>query len=207
VNPDLPLPEMTKTKFIITGFVMLAVAVDLRGADTNLPVIAIYTSDWGLGSTNSGPRVIAALWTDGRVVWSSASPIEGGLSYKQGRVSREKLGTLLDDLEHKGVFTNKTLAQAHFGPDSRFTTIAISDGRRRLKMQSWHELYEQNTNVVASAHGLESLGGRNRERVLESQPAEYRRFRNTWSEIRQAVTALIPKTGEPFVGKLQISSK
>jgi len=83
----------------------------------------------------------------------------------------------------------------------------IEDGRRRLRMESWHELFEQNTNLVATAGGITPLGGARREDVLQKQPETYRRFRDTWSEIRQAVEALIPKTGAPYEGKIQMPEK
>jgi hypothetical protein len=43
--------------------------------------------------------------------------------------------------------------------------------------------------------------------MLREQPEPYRRLRNTWSEIRQAVEALIPKTGEPYEGTIPIPAK
>ena len=183
---------------------VLAVILRSHAADTNLPVVAIYDSDWRLGSQHPRPRVIAALWTDGRIVWSATN---SGAPYRQGRLAPNKLNALLADLDQKGVFTNQTLTRPNVGPDSGFTTIAIDDGKRRLKMESWHELFERNTNLVATANGIEPLAGRSRERVIQRQPAEYRGYRRTWSDIRQAVTAMIPEKGEPYDGEIRISAK
>ena len=195
---------MTQSKFIIAVLAILAVIASSHAADTNHPVVAIYNSDWGLFSTNPEPAVITAVWADGRIVWSGTN---GGAPYLQGSFATNKLDALLSSLDRKGAFTNQALTQPYFGPDSRFTTIAIDDGRRRLKMASWHELFEENTNLVATAHGIEPLAGRSREWVLQRQPSEYRSYRSTWSEIRQAVTAMIPKEGEPYDGDIRISTK
>lgn len=176
-----------------------------RAAETNAPALIIYTSGGHPppGATNYGPQVIVALWSNGKIVWSEAK-VEGGPPLKQGRFPKEKLAALMDRLERQGVFTNKALMRASFGPDSRTTTMVADDGRRRLQLESWHELFERGTNLVATAHGIAGLSGRNREQVLQAQPEDYRQFRNLWSEIRQAVAALIPQTGEPYAGKIPI---
>jgi hypothetical protein len=140
------------------------------------------------------------------MIWSE-SRIAGGPPHRQGRFTGERLVSLLGSLEAQGAFTNAALRRPWFGPDSKTTRIAINDGRRRLMLESWHELYEQNSNTVATAAGLEPLQGRNREAVLREQPEEYRQFRNTWSEIRRSVEALIPRHGEPYGGKIPIPDK
>jgi len=66
---------------------------------------------------------------------------------------------------------------------------------------------EQKTNLVATAGGLEPLAGRDREQLLRSQPADYCRFLQTWKDIRQTVTALIPRSGEPFDGPININHR
>jgi hypothetical protein len=192
---------MARTRIAAVFLTILIGVLTSHAAETNRPVIAIYNSDWRLGSRTPAPQIIAALWTNGTIIWSATN---AGSPYRQGRFAPDKLAVLLNSLERKGTFTNQTLTRAHFGPDSRFTTIAIDDGQRRLKMQSWHELFEQNTNLVATDNGIQSLAGRNREEVLRRQPASYKDYRNTWSEIRQAVTALIPPDGEPYPGELHI---
>jgi hypothetical protein len=48
------------------------------------------------------------------------------------------------------------------------------------------------------------LAGRDPEQLRRSQPADCRRFLKTWKDIRQTVTALTPRTGEPFDGPFNI---
>ena len=173
-------------------------------AQTNTPTLVIYVSpSLRPAATNTGPQIITAVWNDGRIVWSQ-SPVGGGAPYREGRFEPDKLASLLDTLEGRGTFTNASLARARVGPDSSSTIIAIDDGRRRLRMRSWHELFEQGTNLVVTSQGVEPLAGRNRQEVLEQQPEDYRRMRQTWSEIRQGVAALVPKAGEPFEGTIPI---
>lgn len=195
-SPHLLLP-LCAALFISTAF----------AAETNAPALTIYHSVFrprAAGETRY--PVIAAVWRDGRIIWSEAR-LKGGPPYRQGGFSREKLDSLLDTLERKQVFSDAGQLRRSFGPDSDYTVIAIDDGRRRVRLESWHELFEQNTNLVATASGVTGLNGAKREEVLRSQPESYRRFRDTWSEIRRAVEGLIPKTGEPYEGSIPIPKK
>jgi len=193
-----------KTSCLVLLAALLPTAA--HAAETNAPALVIYTSGIGLSSAKPGPQFVAALWSDGRIVWSE-SRVQGAPPYQQGRFPHEKLAALMETLDRQGVFNDKALARAWLGPDSKFTTIAIDDGRRRLKMQSWHELFEQKTNLVATAAGITPLRGQKREDVLQAQPEEYRRFRNTWSEIRQVVAALIPQTGTPYADEIPLPER
>lgn len=192
-------------RFLITILAAgIVFAPSLRADDTNRPVLTIYRFVGGPARAGEVPYpIIAALWKDGRIVWSE-SHIQGGPPYLQGQFAPSQLASLLDKLEGRGVFTNAALARVYFGPDASYTTIAIAEGNRRLRMRSWHELYEQNTNVVATAAGLTSLRGQQRNDVLRQQPLEFRQFRQTWSELREAVDTLIPKNGEAFAGEIPL---
>ena len=196
-----------KTPSLLAVLLVLLSGGAARAADTNAPTLMICRFAGGPARTGEiGFPVIAALWADGRIVWSE-SHIQGGPPYRQGRFAREKLDSLLDTLERKQVFRDAAQFRGSFGPDAGYTTIAIDDGRRRVRIQSWHESFEQNTNLVATAGGITTLRGAKREDVLRKQPEAYRRLRNTWAEIRQAVEALIPKSGQPFEGEIPIPGK
>lgn len=188
------------TKLIIVGILFLA-SLTSTDAATNEPFITIYESNWRLGSVEPSPRIISVIWRDGRIVWSTTN---SGAPYRQSRISLIQIDSLLGALKRRGVFTNAALNKVHFGPDSPFTTILINDGHRRLKMQSWHEVFEARSNSVATAYGIEPLGKRSRESVLKQQPSEYRAYRAVWTEIRQLVRSLIPESGQPYNEKLVI---
>ncbi len=172
------------------------------------PAILIYTTVGyppppPPGETNiPGPNLVVALWADGRIIWSEKR-VAGGPPYVQGQFDRKKLDALLGSLNDQGFWTNAALQRPWFGPDSKTTRIVINDGHYQLVvMESWHELYEQHSNTVATARGLTSLNGRDRAEVLRAQPPDYRQFRNTWSEIRDKVAEMIPAQGEPYTNKL-----
>ena len=198
-----------KTRTIASVFcalLSLTTSPALQAAETNPPALVIYTVasiPVVVRSNYVGRQVIAVLWSDGKIVWSE-SRTNAGLLYKEGKFPPEKLAALLNTLERKGAFSDEALKRAWFGPDSSFTAIAINDGQRHLTMRSWHEGIEQSTNLVATASGIESLNGQKREDVLRAQPEDYRRFRETWSEIRQAVAAIIPEKGELYQGQITI---
>jgi hypothetical protein len=192
---------------LLTVLCAALMAPNAPAAETNAPALIIYTvPSMKIRLGTNGLPVVAALWPDGRIVWSQ-SRTNGGPPYRQGRVVPEKLASLLDTLEREGAFKDPARFRSSVGPDAAYTVIAINDGQRRLRLTSWHELYEQNTNLVVTAAGIGSLHGAKREDLMRDQPEWYLRFRSTWSEIRQAVEALIPKTGEPYEGKIPIPTK
>ena len=196
-----------KTKTAIVCALLLGVlAPETPAADTSAPpAILIYTTVGypPPGVTNLGPHLVVALWGDGKIIWSDAR-VAGGPPYFQGQCDRKKLDALLGALESQGTLTNATLQRAWIGPDSSTTRMIINDGHHRLTMESWHELFEQHSNLVATAQAVTSLDGRDRDEVLREQPQNYRQFRNTWSEVRNRVAELIPAKGDPYNDNLPI---
>ena len=195
---------------IVCTLLSLAAARAVQAAETNPPTVVIYHTRAGhavSARTNVfAPQIAVALWNDGTVVWSESAD-KNGPPFKQGKFARNKLAALLNTLERDGVFNDRALGRARFGPDSSFTTMTINDGKRQLTMRSWHEDFEQNSNSVATANGIESLGKRKQEEVLREQPEDYRRFRQTWSEIRQGVGAMIPENGQLYQGEITIPAE
>ncbi|HEY2253886.1 MAG TPA: DnaA/Hda family protein [Planctomycetaceae bacterium] len=97
--------------------------------------------------------------------------------------------------------SDKKLNEAHFGPDSHFTTLLVKSGKKELRMQSWHEGSEANGGV-ATSHGTSGLGGQRRLEVLRKEPADYLYYRFVWSETRGRLIDLIPNDGKPVSGKI-----
>ena len=165
------------------------------------PVAAVYTQGWWSKGSEIGnpdairPRVIVALWADGRIVWSDNS-IEGGPPYREATLEPARVEELLKNLEERDVFADPGLSsRLYFGPDSTWSAIVVLHDGKYLNMQSWHELFEQRPNLVGTAQGITSLGQRSREEVLADQPEEYREFRRVWSVVKEALLALIPGEG------------
>jgi hypothetical protein len=71
-------------------------------------------------------------------------------------------------------------------------------------MQSWHELYEEERKVVATAGGLSPLEGKSRFDVLRKEPAEYLFYRLAWDELRLGAASLIPPESNLVKGKLEL---
>jgi hypothetical protein len=161
-------------------------------------ILAVYRD---LGSrARGGPAVIFVAWPDGRLVWSG-DRLNGGAPYRTGRVEPEKVAALLARFEKDGLFADEKLNDAHFGPDSQYTTVLIKSGKHQVKMQSWHELFEESDKHVVDHRGVTSLDGRRRLDVLRKEPGDYLFFRFVWSETRGKLTDLIPGESTPSDGK------
>lgn len=125
------------------------------------PVVAIYADDWGLDS--STPRQpIVELWEDGSAI-CSADPANGGSPYRKGAVGRETVARLLAGFDP--VFRDKRMRMDCVTFDSRFTTILLRSGRRKVEL-----------------------------RLDESicLTAECEQFRTVWHQIRRQIAEALP---------------
>jgi hypothetical protein len=138
-------------------------------------ILAVYREDWGLYSSG-GPAIIFAAWPDGFIVWSGDRRM-GGPPYRAGHLDPKRVAALLWRFEKDGLFADKKLNDANFGPDSQFTTLFIKSGKKQVKMCSWHELMEDSDKLVADDHGAAILDGRRRLDVLRKAPADYLFYR------------------------------
>jgi hypothetical protein len=139
--------------------------------------------------------VITAVWPDGQVIWSR-DDLNGGPPYFQGRIDRQALRTMLADLETTGAFTASYVRTNNFGPDSYCTGIFMAQGAKTFMSRSWHELVEQNPNLMAASSGLTSLKGQTRGAFLKSDDPEYQKYRRLWGEVRSRIRTLVPQNGE-----------
>ena len=213
----LDLPGLLHAALFVAGYVLAAwlipgeigreredgnqaaqVAWAMRSITESDAVFAIYSQDWGLASPG-GVSLVFAAWGDGHVVWSE-DRVRGGAPYRCGEVAPEKFATFMSRMESDGVFADSDLAQPRWGPDAEFTTILLRSSDQRLKMESWHELYELSGQAVATSGGVSGLNG-GRLEVLKKEPAEYLHYRMVWSEIRSAAFKLIPDSIAPVHGE------
>jgi hypothetical protein len=162
-------------------------------------VLAVYRKDHGLGSRGE-PGLILAAWPDGHIVWSG-DRLKGGAPYRAGRIDPKKVAALLERFKKEGLFSDETLNQAHFGPDSEFHTVFIKTGKQQVQMQSWHELFEESDNLVATERGVSALEGRRRLDVLRKATPEYLYFRAVWSETRSRLSGLVPAESTATAGQ------
>ncbi len=160
--------------------------------------------DWGRVE-DPGPQLHVAIWPDGRIIWArqDSTPDPPLL---ESKIDPAIVSLFLADLQSRRVFDDPSLAGAYFGPDSAYTVIHVASGGTCVKLQSWHELFEANAQLVATDHGIESLSGRTREAVLKDQSNSYRRFRQVWAHIQETVSTWLPATGTPFRGRLDTTA-
>jgi hypothetical protein len=167
------------------------------------PAIAFFTESMGLVApgTDRGPRFVTAVWSDGRIVWSR-DPEAGGAPYLTARIEPERIQQLLKRFEERGVFAKGGPRRSWFGPDSSYQTIWLSSGERHLRLETWHELIERNPKLVVTNGSAGALDGRSREEVIRGDTKEFREFRQLWSDLRAAISALVPAAGEPYSGAM-----
>jgi len=162
-------------------------------------VLAIYPENLGLVRGPRIPAIILVIWPDGQVIWST-DRVNGGPPYFSGKVEPADVLVVLADVERDGLFADERLNDAHFGPDSGFTTLLVKWGKRQVKMQSWHERYEANGKTIAGSHGVSGLEGKRRFEALAKEPADYLHYRLVWSETRGRLIDLIPAAGKQVEG-------
>jgi hypothetical protein len=194
--------EMMRKLFVIVVVLLLAVVASAYAANEVKPddslVINIYDvhsyPSLEQSSRHLDPTV-AKVYSDGRLVWSK-NGIKGGEPLFKGQVDPKLIGKLMSELDKQGAFEDKTLKRAWVGPDAASTIIEIKDGKKTLKMQSWHELYETNSKLIVTAAGIGTLGNRSREEVMKAQPEDYKHFLAVWDLIRKTVESW-PKPKTP----------
>jgi hypothetical protein len=101
--------------------------------------------------------------------------------------------------ENDGLFADEKLNQSHWAPDSEFDAVLIKSGKRKVQMESWHELLEARGGLDTSAGAL-LAEKRPRLAVLRKEPADYLFYRMVWSETRTSITTIIPSVGQPTSG-------
>lgn len=161
-------------------------------------VLAVYRHPGG--HSLDGPAVMFVAWPDGRLIWSE-DQVNGGAPYRTGNVEPKKIATLQTHFKDDGLFADEKLKEAHYGPDSPFTVVLIKSGKQQVKMQSWHELFEDGGKMVDDGLGVRSLQGRQRLEVLRDAKTDYLFFRFVWSETRGKLASLIPIESTKTNGK------
>jgi hypothetical protein len=169
-----------------------------RPVSTAETIVAIYARE-GWVKEFKGPTLVMAVWVDGSAVWSEDRSA-GGPPYRSGRVDSKRLTSVIARIEADGYFDDDSLGQLRLGPDAGSTVLLARAGKKAIRMESWHELYEGN-GAVAGDRGLYS-SKEQRLAALKGEPAKYLHYRLAWSELRGYLTSLIPSENRPIEGKL-----
>lgn len=168
------------------------------------PSIALTIEGGGLNADwKSYPRILMVAWPDGRVVWS-VDQKKGGPPFREASVNPSSIQATLTKFEKTGVFQNESFRHSWFGPDSTYHSIWLCHGGKHTRVETWHELFETNPNLVVVNGGVTSLDGRKRADVIASDTKEFQGFRTLWSDLRSQLMALTPKKGNPLDGPLKL---
>lgn len=176
--------------FVIAVVLLLVLVASAYAANEVKPddslVISIVNRHGMVRASVVVDPTVAKVYSDGRMVWSK-NGIKGGEPLASGRVDPKRIRKFMTELDKRAVFEDKALTRAWVGPDAASTIIEIHYGKKTLKMQSWHELYETNPKLIVTAAGVGMLENQSREEVMKAQPEEYKHFLAVWDMIRKTV--------------------
>jgi hypothetical protein len=181
VPRDSPLPPRSSVSQSTVIWIGKPWPCEIFWGDTSdRAAVAVYVfGRGGLEGKGAMPWLIAAVWSDGRVV-ASADQLEGGRPYSQGRIDPEAANSLIRTLT--GIASESDMASTikPAPPDyaKTFIQFRTSDGH----------VYE-----LGSCHELEGDSELNHELKMEVEA----NFRRTWANIRRAIMNAIPKKMEP----------
>jgi hypothetical protein len=176
------------------------VVQDIRPVSTADTILAAFTTE-GWVKESTGPRLIVAVWSDGFAVWSD-DRLRGGSPYRSGSIPPQRLKGVLAALKEKGFFDQPNLDLLHKGYDSASTVLLAHDGNAKIRMESWHELYEADGKRVATSRGMRALYGQSMLEVLRREPADYLYYRLAWGELRKGIDSLNDIPGKSIKGSL-----
>ena len=110
----------------------------------------------------------------------------------------------LTKFEKARVFEEHSFRHSWFGPDSTYHSIWLRRGDKHTRVQSWHESFEANPNLVVINGGVTALNGRKREDVITSDTEEFQAFRKLWIKLRTSINDLTTKKGAPLTKPLEL---
>lgn len=159
------------------------------------PSVALTIEGGGMNADwKSYPRILMVAWPDGRVVWS-VDQKKGGPPSREASVNPTAIQATLTKFEKAGVFQKDSFRHSWSGPDSTYHSIWLCHEDKHTRVETWHELFEANPNLVVVNGGVTSLDGRKRADVIASDTKEFQEFRKLWCDLRSELTDLIPKKG------------
>jgi hypothetical protein len=167
-----------------------AIAVTIEGGDLR--------ADW-----QSYPRIMMAVWPDGKIIWSQ-DQTKGGPPFRVSRIEPAKTQALLTKFEKQSVFQKDKFRHSWLGLDSTYHSIWLSSGAKHIRVETWHELWEANPDLVVIHGNVTTLEGRKRDDVIASDTKEFQAFRKLWTDLRTSTSSLIPKKGTPLSESLKL---
>lgn len=126
-------------------------------------------------------QLIAHL-SDSGVLRCSENGVVGGPPFTTRTLSGSEVAELLDRIDKLVPFGFE--AANYSIPSGRAIEMRFDlPSGRYVVLRSAHPIYEQDPSLVFTANGVETLSSKRREEILQSQPKEYRDFRQVWHAI------------------------
>jgi hypothetical protein len=145
-------------------------------------------------SIRRGDQLVLAIFRDGFIEWATEGDRAGATLC--GHIDAAAVDEVIGELRSSPLLGGAWTGELYTGPDSTYTSVLVRDGDTVLvDVGSWHELFEADPRLVATAGGVQPLGGRSREEVFAQQPAPYRKFRERWDYVLSRLRSLIPIAG------------
>ena len=136
-----------------------------------------------------GNTTVLEVMRSGRIEWTRSDGVR-----RLARIDAERVEQVIQELHADG----KWVGERYTGPDAEATRILVRDGDETIvDVASWHENFESDPGLAATATGIIPLAGTTREEVLSAQPAGYQEFRRRWQRVLTLLRSLIPPDTRP----------
>ncbi len=133
--------------------------------------------------------VYLALWEDGTIIWS-VDPKYDQAPFNVGKIPHFSKENITKRLKEFGFFDLKR--RHHFMFNSGTIKLAYTEDDTIIYLESYHELFEANPNLVVTHHGIQSLEGQLCSQVIGDSTEEYKQFRETWDNTKHLFLQMIP---------------
>ena len=128
----------------------------------------------------------------GRIEWPRPDGVR-----RLARIEAETVERVIRELRAGELSGGKWVGERYTGPDAEATRILVRDGDETIvDVASWHEGFESDPRLAATATGIVPLDGKTREEVLATQPAAYQEFRRRWQRVMALLRSLIPQESQ-----------
>lgn len=147
-------------------------------------------------------RLIFSAFEDGTIIWARDRTF-GGSPYFTANIGRDLLRRILDRLKIDGLFSDLPIVGGVV-LSSECSCFVIKRCGIGFEFGSCHEQFEEPGKRVAEHNLIAPLGDRQRFDVLLNQPQRYIFSRMIWLELRRLFESMIPVTGQPCDGHLEM---
>ncbi|MGE5610425.1 MAG: hypothetical protein ACM359_14330 [Bacillota bacterium] len=157
------------------------------------PLIAAYTRFGFRPDRPFSPVLVFAMYPGGRI-WYSGNALEGGPPYFEKQISKSELRETWQ--RARSIVADGPSDKLHRIPDMSEVEILVKDESEHgyTCLVSFHDFVAPTDQSIATQNGLIPLnGGRSEEAVKATWTADYRRFRDVWSSLRELMRSVADK--------------